>query len=197
MGKPKPKEQEQAQPSQMQTWDSSSYLARKAKRQESIVPQWIQNPETKERFLVRRQSMMPTLIAENMAKVLKEESLAAWVERGLELPEVDTDGDAKERAIVTAEIKAQRQVHNRLAQISGKTVVAACIVPRIVLGPAKAGELDILDLDPSDLNFIHRYALGLEDAAPIEMQGGDTVPVEDMKRVSGEPRRRFGTIGRG
>ena len=67
-----------------------------------------------------------------------------------------------------------------------------------MLRPARErGELDIADLDDSDLGFISRCALGLQAESPVEMQGGDTVPVEDMKRVSGEPRRRFGTIGRG
>jgi len=197
MGKAKPKEQEQAQPSQIQTWDNSGYLARKAKRQETIVPEWKTNPDTGERFLIRRLGLMPSYVARNMAALLKQETLSSWVDQGLEIPETETEESEAEQKTREEVLTSQRQ-SERISQITGKTVIAACVVPRIVLGAARRrGELDIADLDDSDLGFIYRCALGLQSESPVEMQGGDTVPVEEMKSVPSEPRRRFGTVGRG
>src|ERR1041385_3463461 len=166
MGKPKPKEQEQAQPSQMQAWDSSGYLARKAKRQETIVPEWKTNPDTGERFLIRRLGLMPSYVARNMAALLKQEALSSWVDQGLEIPEPETDDSDDDKQTKQEVLKSQRQ-SERIAQLTGKTVVAACVVPKIVLRPARErGELDIADLDDSDLGFIYRCALGLQAESP-------------------------------
>jgi hypothetical protein len=197
MGKAKPKEQEQTQPSQLQTWDSSGYLARKAKRQETIVPEWMTNPETGERFLIRRLGLMPSYVARNMAALLKQEALSSWIDQGLEIPEADTEESENDKKTREDVITSQRQ-SERISQLTGKTVVAACVVPKIVLRPARQrGELDIADLDDSDLGFIYRCALGLQAESSVEMQGGETVPLEELKSGAGERRQRFGTIGRG
>jgi hypothetical protein len=195
MGKGKPKEQ--LQPSQLQTWDSSGYLARKAQRQEKIVPEWHTNPETGECFLIRRLGLMPSYVARNMAALLKQEALYSWMDQGLEIPETDTEDSSNDKQTREEVLNSQRQ-SERISQLTGKTVMAACVIPKIVLHPARRrGDLDIADLDDSDLGFIYRCALGLEAESPIEMRGGDTVPVEELKSGTGESPRRFGTIARG
>ncbi len=197
MAKAQPNDLQQQQPAQMPTWDSQGYLARKAQRQEKIVPEWHTNPETGERFLIRRLGLMPSYVARNMAALLKQEALSSWVDQGLEIPETDTEDSENDKQTRQEVLNSQRQ-SERVSQLTGKTVVAACVVPKIVLRPArKRGELDIADLDDSDLGFIYRCALGLQAESPVETQGGDSVPVEELKSVPDEPRRRTGTFARG
>lgn len=181
---------------QEQLWDGAGYLERKKARQEKITPEWKTNPETGERFFIRRLGLMPSYVARNMAALLKEESLASWVDQGLDLPEANGDSESENEA--RSEIATSQQQSQRISQLTGKVVVAACVVPKIVLGPARRpGELDIADLDDSDLAFIYRCGLGLEAESPVELKGGEEVPVRELKRVSGKPGKRSGTIARG
>lgn len=188
-GKPKTAEQPQIQ------WDSSAYRKRKAARERELPARWIQNSETGERFLVRRLGMVSNLVARNMAALAKEESLAAWQQSGVELPA--SEDDSNDNNETREESKLSISQAERLFQMQGKVVIAACVVPRIVQRPARRGELDIMDLADSDLACIYRAALGLSLDSEVEMQGGDTVPVEELKSVPEERVRRFGTIARG
>lgn len=176
---------------QKQEWDSSAYLKRKEKREAEIEPQWVTNPETGEKFCVRQFNSTPFYVASNVAADgLRNEILAAWLDAGIEIPTGENGDGDKGAASSVSEGK-------RDAILMGKTVMRACVIPKIVLSKPKAGEIHLAQLHESDLSFVYRTALGITPDSKVKLQGGESMKVQDLKRVSGKPGKRSGTLARG
>lgn len=180
------------QESKEQEWSAADYLKRKAERREKTPPRWFVNPETGERFYIRPVGAMAFVVAGQMQHVLTADAVDAWQKEGVEIPTNGHDEDSEEQDL--AKLIEQG---NRHAQIMAKVLQTACVIPRIVLGAKKPGEIDPTDLEDSDLKFIYRVATGQQGNALVPLKGGESTTVATIKSVPGKSRKRSGTIARG
>lgn len=180
------------QQSKEQEWLASDYLKRKAERREKTPPQWFTNPDTGEKFCIRPVGAMVFVVAGQMQHVLTADAVDAWQKEGIELSTNGHDEESEEQDL--AKLIEQGNHH---AQIMAKVLQTACVIPKIVLKAKKPGEIDITDLEDSDLKFIYRVATGQQGNAAVQLKGGESTTVATIKSVSGKPRKRSGTIARG
>jgi hypothetical protein len=187
---------------QEQQWSASDYLKRKAKRQEKVEPQWFTNPETGEKFFIRPRGAMAFVVAGQMQHVLTDDAVDGWQQNGLEItkPEGDEENEENEENEDQTEaenLKKLIEQGNRQARIMARVIHESCVIPRIVLDPKQPDELNVSDLEQSDMFFIFRVATGQQAGQPVELQGGESMKLQELKRVPAKPGRRSGTIGRG
>ncbi|HEX2881009.1 MAG TPA: hypothetical protein VHO25_15865 [Polyangiaceae bacterium] len=177
-------------------WSAPDYLKRKAKRREKIEPQWFTNPETREKFLIRPRGAMAFVVAGQMQHVLTDDAVNDWQKNGLELPKPDEDDENEEpsEADELAKLIAQGE---RQARVMARVIHESCVVPKIVLRAKQPGELEVTDLEESDMFFIFRVATGQQGNLPVALKGGERTTVANIKSVSGKSRKRSGTIARG
>ena len=182
---------------QKQEWNASEYLKRKAERLEKGAPKWHTNPETGERFLIRRVGAIAYAVVGSMPDIFSEDALNAWAEQGVELPakddeDNDQNGDGKAQELAKKVRESRRSI-----ELMARVVQQACVLPKLVKGASKPGELDPAYLDDSDITFIFRVGTGQADGSMVELKGGESMKVQDLKSVSRGSRKRSGTIGRG
>jgi hypothetical protein len=176
-----------------ENWSASDYLKRKAKRQEKVEPQWFTNPDTGEKFLIRPRGAMAFVVAGQMQHVLTDDAVNGWHKNGLEISKADDDEDQSE-AEDLAKLIEQGE---RQARIMARVIHESCVLPKIVLRAKKPGELEITELEESDMFFIFRVATGQQGNLPVALKGGESTTVANLKSVSGKSRKRSGTIARG
>lgn len=171
-------------------WSASNYRANKAKRFESVTPEWVTNPETGAEFLLRRTGAMSAMIANYMPNVahMADGVVAKWKEAGVEIsgsPELH-DGylyngeTAKRLALVTPEKIAEGE---RDLKLMARIVQAACVIPKLVVGATAEDELDPSELDDSDVLFIFKYATGQYGS----LKGAEIATVDDLAQFRKQP----------
>lgn len=179
-------------------WSAADYLKRKAKRREKVDPQWFTNPETGEKFLIRPRGAMAFVVAGQMQDILTDDAVNGWQKNGLEIPkDGDDENEENESKSEAEELAKLIEQGERQARVMARVIHESCIVPRIVLRAKKPGEIEITDLEESDMFFIFRVATGQQGNMPVALKGGESMKVQDLKRVSGKPGKRSGTIARG
>jgi len=181
---------------QVQTWSASDYLKRKAKRQEKVEPAWFTNPDTGERFLIRPRGAMAFVVAGQMQHVLTDDAVNGWQKNGLELPKADDDEENEEQS-EAENLKKLIEQGEQHARVMARVIHESCVIPKIVLKPKKPDEIEITDLEESDMFFIFRVATGQQGNLSVPLKGGESTTVADLKSVSRKSRKRSGTIARG
>jgi hypothetical protein len=179
---------------QKQEWNAAEYLKRKAERLEKVAPKWHTNPETGERFLIRRVGAVAYAVVGSMPDIFSKDALNAWAEQGVELPTKDDD---EENGSEDTELEKKIRESRRSIELMARVVQQACVMPKLVKGASEPGELDPAYLDDSDITFIFRVGTGQADGSQVELKGGESMKVQDLKSVSRGSRKRSGTIGRG
>lgn len=180
---------------QEQQWSASDYLKRKAKRREKVEPQWFTNPDTGEKFYIRPRGAMAFVVAGQMQHVLTDDAVNGWQKNGLEISKADDDED--EDKSEAEELSKLIEQGERQARVMARVIHESCVLPKIVLRAKKPGELEITELEESDMFFIFRVATGQQGNLPVALKGGESTTVANIKSVSGKSRKRAGTIARG
>jgi hypothetical protein len=178
-----------------ENWSASDYLKRKAKRQEKVEPQWFTNPDTGEKFLIRPRGAMAFVVAGQMQHVLTDDAVNGWQKNGLEISKAEDD--EHEDKSEAEDLKKLIEQGERQASIMARVIHESCVIPRIVLKARNPTELDITDLEESDMFFIFRVATGQQGNLPVALKGGESTTVASIKSVSSKSRKRSGTIARG
>jgi hypothetical protein len=179
---------------QKQDWDSSGYLQRKAERLEQVPPKWHTNPETGEKFLIRRVGAVAYAVVGAMPDLFSADALQAWAEKGVKPPEPkDTNDDEAEEDDLTK----RRQEGRRNIELMARVVQQACVIPKLVKGAKNPGELDPAFLDDSDITFIFRVGTGQADGSTVDLKGGESMKVQDLKSVPKRSGKGARTLGRG
>lgn len=165
----------------MSEWNASNYRRRKAERLALAKPEWVVNPETGEKFCLRKVGAVASMVAGHMPSALTAEAVKGWEQSGVEGVSTDvqlTDKQAKE---------AQRSL-----QFIARVVGQACVIPKLVNGPTEVeDELDVSELDDKDLMFIFRWATG--QVGSVGLKAGESMNMEDLKSLSKKPGRRIRT----
>lgn len=165
----------------MSEWNASNYRRRKAERLALAKPEWIVNPETGEKFCLRKVGAVASMVAGHMPSALTAEAVKGWEQSGVEGVSADvqlTEQQAKE---------AQRSL-----QFIARVVGQACVIPKLVNGPTEVeDELDVSELDDKDLMFIFRWATG--QIGSVGLKGGESMNMEDLKSLVKKPSRRIRT----
>lgn len=162
----------------MSDWNASNYRRRKAERLAQSTPEWVTNPETGEKFCLRRVGAMAPMVAGFIPHDLTAEAVQAW-----------------EGKVEVGELTEQKQTVDqgqRDLQLIGRVVGQACVVPKLVNGATgeNENELDPAELDDKDLMFIFRWATG---QAGVPMKGGEVMSRNDLSNFRKRPGRRIRT----
>lgn len=165
-------------------FNASEYRKRKAQRLEQSAPEWRTNPETGESFLLRKVGAMAAMIAGHMPAALTADAVQAWEEEGVEGATSEPKPNREDAS------EAERDM-----RLMARVVAQACVSPKLVSPATKDDELDPADLDDSDVLFIFRYATG--QVSGVSMQGGQVMPLANLKSVRTKPRKRKGAGGNG
>lgn len=165
----------------MTQWNASNYRANKAKRLQEVKPEWVVNPETKEKFLLRRVGAMASMLAGYMPHNLTNKAIKAWKEKGIEV-----EGETK----VTPQQAADGE---KELQMMAKIVHQACVLPKLVANPTADDELDPSELDDKDVMFIFRFATGQVNASGVPLVGGQVMPMGNLENFRKKPGRRIRT----
>lgn len=167
-------------------WSTSNYRQRKAARQAKVEPTWQTNPETGEKFLIRRVNAMAYAMAGELPRGLTMEAVEGWKEEGVEV-----ETPQGKMVLGPKEIAAGR----RNIQLMGRIIVESLVTPKVVENPTEDDEITLADLDDSDAQFIVRVATG--QTGTVALQGGGAMNVADLKslhKTTGR-RARTGTNG--
>lgn len=172
--------------SQNNNWSTSNYRSRRAQRQAKVEPQWYTNPETEEKFFIRRIGGMAYAMAGELPRGLTAEAVEGWKEEGVEVQ--TSQGKVM---VGPREVSEGR----RNLQMMGRIIVDALVIPKVVENPAGDDEITLADLDDSDALFIVRIATGQVGSVPL--QGGQVMNMAGLKSVPKKAgrRARTGTSG--
>lgn len=162
----------------MSEWNASNYRQRKSERLLAVKPEWVTNPETQEKFYLRRVGAMASMLAGYMPHELTNKAIAAWKEKGVEV-----GGETTTPTPVVED--GERQL-----QLMGKVVAQSCVIPKLVVNPQAEDEIDPGDLDDKDVLFIFRYATGQVNAQGVSMVGGQVMPMANLESFRKKPGRR-------
>lgn len=171
----------------MSNWNTSNYRQRKAQRRAKVEPQWITNPETQEKFFVRRVGAVAYAVAGQMPHNLAADAVKGWAEKGVNVDSTE-EPDSEARALRE---KEKEEEGKRNLQLMAKVVCEALVTPKVVAVPNSDEEISIEDLDDSDLMFIFKFATG--QLGPVQLVGGEAVPMGSLQNFPKKPGRRSRT----
>src|SRR5574338_1136176 len=125
---------------QSSDWSAADYLKRKAKRLEKVPPKWHMNPETGERFLIRRVGAIAYAVVGALPDIFSEDAINSWAEQGVELPvDAENENHDEERE---DDLSKKLRESRRNIELMARVVQQACVIPKLVKGATKQGELD-------------------------------------------------------
>jgi hypothetical protein len=158
-------------------WSASNYRANKAKRLSTQKAEWVTNPDTGEKFQLRKVGTMAPMLAGFLPNALTTDAINAWKEKGVEVE----DGPKT----LTPEVIEEGQKDLKLM---AKVIAEACVCPKIVAHATKDDEIEMSDLDDSDVLFIFRWASGQVGGIGV---GGQVMSVTNLKSLPKKPGRRI------
>ena len=136
-------------------------------------------------FLLRRADRLAYVVVGSLPRNLTTVAVEAMKKDGL-MKEPGKFAPGVEEHLAAAKL-TEGEVDDSL-QMMARTVLEACVSPRLVVGATGEDELDPSELTDDDFRYIFRWAIGQEGEPKAQTEDGE-VPVSSLEKFRKRPAR--------